>query len=415
VTPTPLAAGALAVAALVSLILGPLAGALAAVVVVAAVVADALAVRGVPAVTQRVAPILARGVTTSLSVAVAAGDQRAARIRQPAPAELAVEPRESDGELEAALTPRRRGRQTLPAPAVRRDGPLGLGRWHHRAGEPRELIVYPDYPAARRLALAVRQGRFRQAGRMTRGPLGLGTDFEAVRDYLPDDDIRQVNWPATERMGRPMSNQFRVEQDREVLLAIDAGRLMAGPIGDATRLDVAVDAAICVALVADVLGDRAGVLAFDREIRRHVTPRRAGGDAVVRALFDLEPRAEEPDYELAFRAVEGGKRSLIVVFCDLLEESAARPLIDAMSVLTRRHAVIVATATDPDLQSRITSPPEVPGDVYAAGVALEVLAARARAVHALRGAGARVVEAPAGALGAACAHAYLTAKARARL
>ena len=107
-----------------------------------------------------------------------------------------------------------------------------------------------------------------------------------------------------------MSNQYRVEQDREVMLLIDTGRLMAAPLEDRTRLDAAIDAAVTVALVADVVGDRAGVVAFDDAIRRNLPPRRAGGDAVVRALFDLEPRPVDADYELAFQTVEGAKRSL---------------------------------------------------------------------------------------------------------
>ena len=126
--------------------------------------------------------------------------------------------------------PRRRGRHVLGPVALRSEGPLGLGRWRHEGGGEQEVTVYPDVPAARRLALAVQQGRFRAAGRLTRGPLGLGTEFESIRDYEPDDDIRQVNWRATERMQRPMSNQYRVEQDREVMLLIDAGRLMASPL-----------------------------------------------------------------------------------------------------------------------------------------------------------------------------------------
>ena len=83
--------------------------------------------------------------------------------------------------------------------------------------------MYPDLLAARRLALSVRQGRFRDQGISARGPLGLGTEFELVRDYLPDDDIRQVNWRATARLGRPMSNQYRIEQDRDVIVVVDAG------------------------------------------------------------------------------------------------------------------------------------------------------------------------------------------------
>jgi uncharacterized protein (DUF58 family) len=333
----PRAAAILAAIGLLTALTSPAVGLFATLVLAGAVAADALAVRRAPEVVRRVRSHLARGVTTPLHVEASPPGPGSVRLRQPAPAALAIEPREGVGRLEAAVTPRRRGRHTLGPVALRGEGPLGLGRWRHEGAGEQEVTVYPDVPAARRLALAVRQGRFRAAGRLTRGPLGLGTEFESIRDYEPDDDIRQVNWRASERMQRPMSNQYRVEQDREVMLLIDAGRLMASPLGDRTRLDVAVDAAVAVALVADVVGDRAGTLAFDRQVRRQLAPRRGGGHGAIRALLDLEPRAEEPDYELAFRSVEGAKRSLMLIFCDLLEETAARPLVDAVPVLSRRH------------------------------------------------------------------------------
>ena len=69
--------------------------------------------------------------------------------------------------------------------------------------------------------LAVRRGALGLAGASRRGPLGLGTEFESVRDYLPDDDIRQLNWrAASERTGRPMSNQYRIEHDRDVVVLL---------------------------------------------------------------------------------------------------------------------------------------------------------------------------------------------------
>jgi uncharacterized protein (DUF58 family) len=294
-------------------------------------------------------------------------------------------------------------------------GPLGLAAWYRRGGEPAEVLVYPDLPAAWRLVLAVRQGRFRDPGRLTRGPLGLGTDFESIRDYLPDDDIRQVNWRATARLGRPMSNQYRVEQDRDVVCMLDAGRLMAAPLGDRTRLDATVDAATAVALVADEVGDRAGVIAFDDRVCRRLPPARGGGDAVVRAVFDVEPTMVDSDYELAFRAVGSGKRAFVLVLTDLLEEAAAQPLLDAMPVLARRHAVAVAGVTDPDLEQMVHAPPKSPADVYTAAVALDVLDARARVAAQLRRAGADVVEARPDLLPNACVGAYLRAKARARV
>jgi uncharacterized protein (DUF58 family) len=174
-------------------------------------------------------------------------------------------------------------------------------------------------------------------------------------------------------------------------------------------LDVVLDVAAAVALVADALGDRCGAVAFDREIRVALPPRRAGGSAVVRALFDLEPRSVDSDYELAFRRAGGSKRSLVVVLCDLIEEAAARPLADAVPVLARRHAVIVAAPTDPALEQLAQ------GDDERATIARDVLQARAKAVARVRAAGARVLEAPPDKLAAACVAAYLRAKATAAL
>jgi uncharacterized protein (DUF58 family) len=137
----------------------------------------------------------------------------------------------------------------------------------------------------------VRQGRFREPGPADARAARLGTDFESIRDYSPDDDVRQINWRATDRLGRPMSNQFRVEQDREVMLLIDAGRLMSAPLEDRTRLDAAVDAAVTVALVADVVGDRCGVVAFDDGIRRRC-PR--GAPAATRSCARCSTSSRAP-------------------------------------------------------------------------------------------------------------------------
>jgi uncharacterized protein (DUF58 family) len=409
------ALAALAVAALLVPVPAVVLGAL---VLAAATVVDALAVRRPPEVARRVPTVLARGVPAPLTVTAARPGARRLLVRQPATPDVRVEPSEADGQLDAMLVPRRRGRHRLPAVATRAVGPLGLGRWDHGAAGEAEVAVYPDVPAARRLALAVRQGRFGEQGRLRRGPLGLGTEFESVRDYSPDDDIRQVNWRVTARLERPMSNTYRVDQDRDVVVVVDAGRLMAAPLAGTpplTRLDAALDAATAVALVADEMGDRCGSVAFDAEVRRRLPPRRRGGRAVVETLFDLEPAPVDSDYELAFRTVGRAKRSLVVVLTDLVEEAAARPLVDAVPVLARRHAVVVASVADPDLVDLVRTPPATPLDAYAASVAVEVLDARARVVHQLRRAGAEVVEAPPGQLAAACVAAYLELKRRARV
>jgi uncharacterized protein (DUF58 family) len=409
---TALAVAALAVAGL-ALPLGVVA--LGLVALAGAVAVDLWSVREPPALRRELPRAAARGAPADVELSQVVSLPGSVRLRQPVPPDVELQPSEADERLEGTLVARRRGRHVLARPAARRTGSLGLGRRDFALLDEAELHVYPDLPAASRIVDSVRRGRFRETGLRTRGPLGLGTDFESIREYQPDDDIRQVNWAATDRLGRPMSNQYRIEQDRDVVCALDAGRLMGAPLAGGTRLDLAVDAVAAVAAVADELGDRCGLVAFDAEIRRHVRPSRRAARDVVAALFDLEPTRVESDYALAFHRVGGSKRAFVLVLTDLLEPAAAQPLVDAMPILARRHHVVVAGATDPDLGALLDAEPETALDVYRAVAAADVVDARERAIAALRGAGAQVVEAPPQRLGAACVQAYLRAKARARL
>ena len=169
-----------------------------------------------------------------------------------------------------------------------------------------------------------------------------------------------------------------------------------------------------VALVADELGDRCGVTVYDSEIRRRLAPRRAGGKAVVRTILDVEPTLVDSDHDLAFRAVGGVKRALIVVCTDLVDEAAARSLLDAVPVLARRHAVVIASVRDPDLDAPLAH--------RARNAARRVRRPRSRSTCStaanawstrLRHLGATVIEAPPALLGEACVRAYLQLKSRA--
>jgi uncharacterized protein (DUF58 family) len=408
VIPTPRAAALLALCAVAAVPAGWRVAAVAAAAVVAAGMVDALRARRSPRVERAHPPVVARGQPVELSVEVRADGP--VRVRQALPADVALEPQEANGDLTGRLVARRRGRHVLPPVGVRSTGPLGLGAWLHRAGGDAEVLVYPDLVGARRLAEAARRGQLPDAGRRSRGAYGLGTAFEAVREYAPDDDVRQINWRATARLGRPMSNQYRIDQDREVRCLLDAGRLSAAACAGGTLLDVALDGLVAVCATADVLGDRSGAIAFADRVLRDVAPSRLGASSVARALFDVEPVDADSDFELAFRSVAGGKRAFVLVLADLVDDAAARALVGAVPVLARRHRVCVASVRDEALDAILTRPPAQLRDAYAMSVALEMRHARALAAHRVRAAGAIVVEARPERFAGACVSAYARAR-----
>lgn len=383
-------------------------------VVLLAAVVDAWTVRRVPEVERDISPILSRGVSSPLAIRAVGRWPRIA-LRQPATPDLVIEPQEGRRAIVGSITALRRGEHPIVPVATKTIGPFGLGAWYHRTGSTRNVTVFPDMPAARRIAASVRMGHFREEGRRTRGPLGLGTEFESIREYRPDDDIRQLNWTATARMNTPMSNQFRIEQDRDVICLLDCGRLMTARIEDRTRLDAAVDAVAALAAVADQVGDRVGVVAFSRRIIRTLLPRRDGGRAVVQAIHDLEPDQEDSDFELAFQSVLGRKRAFVLILTDLVDQAAARPLAGAVPVLARKHAVAVASVTDPDLTSAVETPARSRGDVMRTAAALELIAAKEAVVAQLVHRGVEVIEAPLHDFSGRCVAAYLRAKSKARL
>jgi uncharacterized protein (DUF58 family) len=383
--------------------------------VVGATVADGVAARyrNVDARRSRVAT-LARGTEVNFEIAVDAGGSGKLLVHQPVPPELLLRPADSTGNLEARLVGRHRGRHTLGPTSVRVFGPLGFSSCDRALGQPSEIVVMPDLPGARRMAVARARGRLADVGRV-RSRLGLGTEFETIREYSTDDDVRQINWLASSRVGRPMSNQYRIDENRDLVCLLDSGRLMAAPLGSATRMDIALDALAALAVAADEAGDRVGVIAFGAAILRELRPRRRGAEGVVRALFDLEPEEVDSDYQFAFTAAARSKRALVTLFTDLMDEEATSSLIEALPMLLRKHAVMAVSCTDTDLEEVVRSQPVGVDDVLRQSVAIDLLAGSARSASLIRRMGAVVVEESPSRLGEACVAGYLRLKRRALL
>ena len=313
---------------------------------------------------------------------------------------LVVAPLRGETTVTFTVTGRRRGRHTCPPLVLEADGPLGLVRRRYPVAGEDEVAVYPNLKDAKRWEIASRRHRREEAGLRVTRMLGLGTDFESLRDYRPDDDFRQIDWHATARRGIPVARQYRIERNQSVLFLVDAGRLMAAPLGDEgllgapSRLDVALNAATAMAYVCGALEDRVGLVVFDEEVRWCLPPARAQTDVVLAAMCTTQPRRVESDYALAFRIAGGVKRSLVVLFTDLLEGAAARPLLDATPSLTRRHLVVAASVLDPDVEAAVGEPPRDTAGAFRQAVAVETVRARSAVVAQLHRRGVEVVEAP---------------------
>lgn len=322
-------------------------------------------------------------------------------------------------DLVARVVPARRGRVRLGPITVRTVGPLGLAGRQGRVRLIHETKVYPALHGREQIEARLRRARLLQAGMRSAALRGGGSEFDTLREYRPDDEFRRINWRATARAPHPIANEYREEQNQQVLLLLDASRASAGQVGGVSRLEHALDAAIAVGELAVRVGDHVGAIAFDRSVRAWVEPRggRAQTRRILDLLFDLEPRLDAADYAGAFAAMmrRSRRRSWVVLFTDLSEPSVLEPLLRAIPVLLVRHLVVVASVRDPEVEARAGSAPATSEEVYAKAGAAGFLSWRDEAAATIGRIGARCLDRAPGSLAAAVADEYLRVKALGRL
>ena len=133
---------------------------------------------------------------------------------------------------------------------------------------PWRVTVLP--PFASRVFLPERLARLRQLdGLVAARVRGQGTEFDSLREYVPGDDVRSIDWRATARGGAVAVRTWRPERDRRILVVLDTSRVSAGRVGDVPRLDAAIDATLLLTALAGRAGDRVELLAFDRDGTGH--------------------------------------------------------------------------------------------------------------------------------------------------
>lgn len=318
-----------------------------------------------------------------------------------------------------AVTPLRRGRERAGWFAVRSRGPLGLASRQGRIDLPWSATVYPTLPAAHLKASIAEAVRRKESGSRSLRQLGEGRQFESLREWVPGDDTRHIDWKATARRRTVIARQYEEERRQQVMLVIDAGRLLTADIGGQSRLEHVVRSVLWLAFAANYHDDDVGVMVFSDEIHHYVAPRRGrrGLREVLDALAIVEPRMVESDYPAAFRylAVRNRKRALTVLFTDVIDRFASQALVGNVASLSPRHLPLVITLRNPELDSVATCRPELVMDAYRKAAAEELIRARNEALTAMRRSGAVVLDVPPETASSSVVDRYLDLKRRGRL
>jgi uncharacterized protein (DUF58 family) len=258
-----------------------------------------------------------------------------------------VESEEATREVEAPA-----GTSVVDWPCVgRARGDHALGQTHLEGGSPLGLWLvrqpravefsFRVYPNLRDRATAGLFLRTANAGARVQRQVGKGREFENLRHYLPGDSFEDIHWKATARRGFPAVKQYRVEHAQEVYAILDASRLSARE----GILESFVDAALHLALVAEKQGDRFGLVTFSKLTHKFVRAR-SGMDhfrLCRETIYNLQAQRVSPDFRDVFTSIQLNlrRRALLVFFTSLDDALLAESFERDISLLARRHVVLV--------------------------------------------------------------------------
>ncbi|MDR3708954.1 MAG: DUF58 domain-containing protein [Capsulimonadaceae bacterium] len=297
------------------------------------------------------------------------------------------------------------------------DGYFGLIRRVARIRTRQDVRVYPNLVETAKYDMLARSGRLMQVGIRNYRQRGEGSEFESLREYVPGDEYRKIDWAATARRHKLISRQYQVERAQNIVLVIDAGRNMLQKVGATAKIDYVINTALMLGYVASSSDDRVGLMVFDGEVRTFIPPGK-GKTQVYRlldALYNVSAVMVESDYDAAFKdlAARWRRRSLVVLFTDLVDTDSSAQMLSALSILERRHRVLCVTVSDPSIVASARDVPEEPADVFRKAVSVQVLQERRQAASVLKHRGIWTIDSPPESLSSDLINHYLALKARA--
>ncbi|HWG51547.1 MAG TPA: DUF58 domain-containing protein [Candidatus Acidoferrales bacterium] len=279
-----------------------------------------------------------------------------------------------------------------------------------------KIRVFPDLEEAKRHNIYLSRARQIELEKRLIRQRGTGREFESLREYQPGDEFRDICWTATARRGKHVTKLYQVERSQAVWIVMDAGRLLRARVGELSKLDLSVNAALSLAQIALYSGDRTGLLVYGRNIQQRVGLGRGIGHmrAILEALASAHEEAAEADHLRAASALlqMQRQRGLIIWITDLADTSMTPEVVESASRILSKHLLLFAVIAQTDLQRLANKYPENPEQMFEIMAAQELVQRRETLLARVRGKGALALEISPDALTTVLVNRYLEVKER---
>ena len=262
------------------------------------------------------------------------------------------------------LRPTKRGEYEFGDIRVYVRSPLGLIRRRYNFKQAETLPVYPSFLQMRKYELMAISNNLSEIGIKKIRRLGHSMEFEQVKNYVPGDDYRTINWKATARQGNLMVNNYTDEKSQHVYCIIDKSRVMKMPFEGMSLLDYAINASLVLSNVALLKEDKAGLITVGEKIGSVIPADRRPTqiNKILEVLYKEKTRYLEMNMEAMYANVRSviKQRSLVVFFTNYESMNALQRQLPFLRRIAQFHLLLVVFFENTELK-KISEEPA--GDV----------------------------------------------------
>ena len=176
---------------------------------------------------------------------------------------------------------------------------------------------------------------------------GKGMEFAEVREYVPGDDIRDIDWNVTARTGKPFIKKFDEERELTVMLMIDVSASGFYGTGDTLKSDLMVELSSVLSFSANKNNDKVGLILFSDKIEKFIPPKKGKSHVmrIIRELIFYKAEDQKTDISQAIEFVQKvvKRKSVIFLLSDYLDSNFHKPLCH----LNNKHDVVSIKFDDP--------------------------------------------------------------------
>jgi len=298
--------------------------------------------------------------------------------------------------VDLSLCAERRGQARVESLWLRATGPLGLMAFTRSIPLDHVLQVTPNLELVSRNAIRMLSTRSLQHGVKVERHRGDGTEFDHLREYEPGFDIRTIDWKASARHAKMLCRELRAERNRQVIVAIDAGRLMIEPLDGIPKLDHAITAGLSLGTISLNVGDWVSLVSFDDRLRQYCPPvkGKAGVGNLTRTAARIDYSNRETNFTLFMMelSLRCPRRALVVVMTDFVDSITAELMVENLERLAKRHLILFVAMQDPGLHDLAATRPANMLRLHRAVVAHSLLNERETVIRRLRRRGIHCID-----------------------